>query len=53
MAKKLLNIEYAELMLQAEEAVGRKEAVGLLHKAYRIRKKIYRQEAESSQLESK
>tara|TARA_Y100001968_G_scaffold333938_1_gene401433 strand:+ start:12627 stop:12794 length:168 start_codon:yes stop_codon:yes gene_type:complete len=40
MTQRQLNKEYREIMLKADQAVGRKEAVGLLHKADSIRKKL-------------
>ena len=40
MGKKIVKI-YAELMHQAEQqAIGRKEAVGLLHKAAKLKNKF-------------
>ena len=48
MTKKQLNKEYEKTMLEAEEAVGRKDAVHLLHKADRIRKKLYQVKTEPS-----
>ena len=39
MGKKIVKI-YAELMHQAQQAAGRKEAVGLLHKAAKLKKKF-------------
>ena len=39
MKKKIVK-KYAELMHQAEKAYGRKEAVGLIHKAAKIRSKF-------------
>jgi len=38
MTRKQLNKEYASVMLKANRAVGRKEAVSLLHRADAIRK---------------
>tara|TARA_Y100001968_G_C19076094_1_gene580747 strand:- start:335 stop:511 length:177 start_codon:yes stop_codon:yes gene_type:complete len=40
MTTKQLNKEYASVMLKADRAVGRKEAVSLLHRADSIRKRI-------------
>ena len=40
MTTKKLNKEYANLMLKAERAVGRKEGVSLLHRADKIRKRM-------------
>ena len=40
MTQTQLKREYAELMQQADQASGRKDAVHLLHKADRIRKKL-------------
>ena len=37
---KKLNKKYAELMHQASIATGRKEAVGLLHKAAKLKSKF-------------
>ena len=37
---KKLNIKYAELMRQAQQATGRKEAVGLIHKAAKLKTKF-------------
>ena len=34
------NKKYAELMRQAEQATGRKEAVGLIHKAAKLKTKF-------------
>ena len=39
MLKKIVN-KYAELMHQAQQAAGRKEAVGLLHKAAKLNTKF-------------
>ena len=41
---KKLNKKYAELMHQAQQATGRKEAVGLLHKAAKVKTKIEKYE---------
>ena len=37
---KKLNKKYAELMHQAQQATGRKEAVGLIHKAAKLKPKL-------------
>ena len=37
---KKLNKKYAELMRQAQQAAGRKEAVGLIHKAAKLKTKF-------------
>ena len=37
---KKFNKKYAELLHQASVATGRKEAVGLLHKAAKIKNKL-------------
>ena len=37
---KKLNKKYAELMHQAQQATGRKEAVGLIHKAVKLKTKL-------------
>ena len=39
MEKKIIK-KYAELMHQAQQAAGRKEAVGLLHKAAKLKNKF-------------
>ena len=39
MEKKIVK-KYAELIQQAQKATGRKEAVGLLHKAAKIKNKF-------------
>ena len=39
MERKILK-KYAELMHQAKQATGRKEAVGLLHKAAKLKNKF-------------
>ena len=36
---KKLNTKYAELMRLAQQATGRKEAVGLIHKAAKLKNK--------------
>ena len=41
MTKTQLRNEYELIMLQAEKAVGRKEAMSLFKKARSIKKKIY------------
>ena len=37
---KKLNKKYAELMSKAQQATGRKEAVGLIHKAAKLKTKF-------------
>ena len=37
---KELNKRFAELMHQAQQATGRKEAVGLIHKAAKLKTKF-------------
>jgi len=37
---KKLNKKYADLMHQAQQATGRKEAVGLIHKAAKLKTKF-------------
>jgi hypothetical protein len=37
---KKLNKKYADLMRQAQQATGRKEAVGLIHKAAKLKTKF-------------
>ena len=37
---KKLNKKYADLMRQAQQATGRKEAVGLIHKAAKLMNKF-------------
>ena len=39
MKKKIVK-KYTELMHQAQKAVGRKEAVGILHKAAKLKNKF-------------
>ena len=39
MGKKIVK-KYAELIHQAQQATGRKEAVGLLHKAAKLKSKF-------------
>ena len=39
MGKKIVK-KYTELMHQAQQATGRKEAVGLLHKAAKLKTKL-------------
>ena len=39
MQKKIVK-KYAELMNQAQQATGRKEAVGLIHKAAKLKSKF-------------
>ena len=41
---KKLNKKYANLMRQAEQATGRKEAVGLIHKAAKLKNKFDKDE---------
>ena len=43
MQKKIVK-KYAELMDQAQQAAGRKEAVGLIHKAAKLKTKFDRYE---------
>ena len=43
MQKKIVK-KYAELMHQAQQATGRKEAVGLIHKAAKVKTKIEKYE---------
>ncbi len=45
MTKKQMNKEYAKIMLKAEAAVGRKEAMSLFKEARLIRKKIHHNES--------
>ena len=37
---KKLNQKYADLMSKAQQATGRKEAVGLIHKAAKLKNKF-------------
>ena len=37
---KKLNKKYADLMHKAQQATGRKEAVGLIHKAAKLKSKF-------------
>ena len=37
---KKLNKKYAELMRQAQQGTGRKEVVGLIHKAAKLKSKF-------------
>ena len=37
---KKLNKKYADLMRQAQQATGRKEAVGLIHEAAKLKTKF-------------
>ena len=37
---KKLNKKYADLMHKAQQATGRKEAVGLIHKAAKLKTKL-------------
>ena len=46
MKKTQLNKEYAKVMLKAQEAQGRKEAMSLFKKARLIRKELCLEEAE-------
>ncbi len=46
MTQAQLNEEYEEIMLEAQEAIGRKDAVSLLRKADKIRKKLYQVQPE-------
>ena len=39
MGKKIVN-KYAELIHQAQQATGRKESVGLIHKAAKLKTKF-------------
>ena len=39
MQKKIIK-KYAELMLQVQQVAGRKEAVGLIHKATKLKTKF-------------
>ena len=39
MKKKFVE-KYADLILQAEQSIGRKEAVGLIHKAAKLKIKL-------------
>ena len=50
MTKKQLNKEYAKAMSQADNAIGRKEAIGFFRRAEEIRKRLY-EKNESSCLE--
>ena len=43
MHKKIVK-QYAELIYQAQQATGRKEAVGLIHKAAKLKTKLYKYE---------
>ena len=43
MNKKTIK-KYTDLMHQAQQATGRKEAVGLIHKAAKLKTKFYRYE---------
>ena len=43
MKKKIVK-KYAELMHQVQQATGRKEAVGLIHKAAKLKTKLYKYE---------
>ncbi len=50
MSTKQLNKEYANVMLKAARAVGRKEAVSLLHKADSIRKRMAERNLEPTEI---
>ena len=39
MKRKIVK-KYSELMYQAQQAIGRKEAVGILHKAAKLKSKF-------------
>ena len=41
---KKLNKKYADLISEAQQATGRKEAVGLIHKAAKLKPKFNRYE---------
>ena len=47
MTRTQLNIEYEKVMLEADKAVGRKEAMSLFKKARSIKKKILQDMAAS------
>ena len=47
---KKLNKKYAALMRQAQQATGRKEAVGLIHKAAKLKTKFDHYEMISSDI---
>ena len=49
---KKLNKKYAELMRQAQQAKGRKEAVGLIHKAAKLKTKFDSYEMMQSDIDS-
>ena len=49
MTRRQLNKEYADVMLKAGKAIGRKEAVSLLHRADSIRKKLHKVEHHPSE----
>ena len=49
---KKLNTKYAELMRQAQQATGRKEAVGLIHKAAKLKTKFDSYEMMQSDIDS-
>ena len=45
-----LKKEYAAIMLQADKASGRREAMDLYKKAYSIRKRLHKAETECSEI---
>ena len=47
---KKLNKKYADLMRKAQQATGRKEAVGLIHKAAKLKSKFDQYEMMQSDL---
>ena len=47
---KKLNKKYADLMRKAQQATGRKEAVGLIHKAAKLKTKFDQYEMMQSNL---
>jgi len=47
MIKKKVNSEYEKVMLEAEKAVGRKEAISLFKKARSIKKRVYQEQLEN------
>ena len=48
---KKLNKKYADLMRQAKQATGKKEAVGIIHKAAKLKTKFARQEMMQSDID--
>ena len=48
---KKLNKKYAELMRKAQQATGRKEAVGLIHKAAKLKTKFDQYELTCSDID--